>query len=140
MKVRIKKLTPDAVVPTKAHPTDAGIDLTAVSKTYDLENDVVSYGFGLAFEIPDGYAGFVFPRSSVYKTGMGLSNCVGIVDSAYRGEVSAKFYPSAREKDYEIGDRVAQMVILPYPEIELEVAEELADGERGTNGYGSSGK
>ena len=90
MKVKIKKLHPDAVVPSYAHSTDCGLDLTAVSKTFDEYGNVV-YGFGLAFEIPEGYAGFIFPRSSNHKSGLLLTNSVGILDSCYRGEVTAKF-------------------------------------------------
>jgi dUTP pyrophosphatase len=173
MKVNIKKLHPDAVVPSYAHSTDCGLDLTAVSKTFDEYGNVV-YGFGLAFEIPEGYAGFIFPRSSNHKSGLLLTNSVGILDSCYRGEVTAKFAsrtklsrpakfweklkllfgsnPEGRNmavttnevwnKDinYNIGDRVAQMVILPYPKVEFVEVDELSDTERGTGGYGSTGK
>lgn len=157
MKVKIKKLHPDAVIPSYAHATDCGMDLTAVSRTFDEYGNVV-YGFGLAFEIPEGYAGFIFPRSSNYKSGLLLTNCVGIVDSGYRGEVMAKFvtrlnYPSYEnenkskirhiydeDKTYNIGDRVAQMVILPYPKVEFVEVDELSNSDRGDGGYGSTGR
>lgn len=157
MKVKIKKLHPDAVVPTYAHETDCGMDLTAVSRTFDECGNVV-YGFGLAFEIPEGYAGFIFPRSSNHKSGLLLTNSVGVIDAGYRGEVTAKFitqlnYPSYEDehkskirhiydenKIYNVGDRVAQMVILPYPKVEFVEVDELSDTERGTGGYGSTGK
>ena len=90
LKVKIKKLHKDAVIPSYAHSTDCGLDLTAVSKTYDEYGNVV-YGFGLAFEIPEGYAGFIFPRSSNHKSGLLLTNSVGVIDSGFRGEVTAKF-------------------------------------------------
>jgi dUTPase len=90
MKVNIKKLHPDAVIPSYAHATDCGMDLTAVSKTFDEYGNVV-YGFGLAFEIPEGYAGFIFPRSSNHKSELLLTNSVGVIDAGFRGEVTAKF-------------------------------------------------
>lgn len=80
MKVKIKKLHPDAVLPAYSTSGSAGMDLTAVSKTYD-EHGNVHYGFGLAFEIPEGYVGLIFPRSSCAKFDLSLSNCVGVIDS-----------------------------------------------------------
>lgn len=173
LKVKIKKLHADAVVPNYAHSTDCGMDLTAISKTFDKHGNVV-YGFGLAFEIPKGYAGFIFPRSSNHKSGLLLTNSVGILDSCYRGEVTAKFAsrtklsrpakfweklkllfgsnPEGRNMavtinevwdediNYNIGDRVAQMVILPYPKVTFEEVSELSETERGDGGYGSTGK
>lgn len=139
MKVRIKKLHPDAVIPVKAHPSDAGFDLTAVS--VESEQEIVTYHTGLAFEIPEGYVGLVFPRSSIYKKDLLLSNCVGVIDSHYRGEVLAKFriqFPNLFR--YGTGDRIAQMLILPYPEVEFEESDELSDTDRGEGGYGSTGK
>lgn len=140
MKVRIKKLHPDAVVPKKAHLTDAGFDLTCVSMEEDYVKEIVTYHTGIAFEIPKGYVGLVFPRSSVYKVQLDLSNAVGVVDSGYRGEVTFKFRvmkPHIRR--YGVGDRVGQLIIMPYPEIEFEEVEELSESDRGTNGYGSTG-
>lgn len=150
MKVKIKKLYTDAILPTKAHSTDAGWDLYAHSKTSDKLN--VVYGTGLAFEIPQGYVGLLFPRSSNAKTDLLLSNSVGVVDSGYRGEVLFKFKGSLRCHDdfmvgeygnprtYEIGDRIGQMIIIPYPDVEFVEVDELSDSDRGTGGYGSSGK
>ena len=138
MQVRFKKLHPDAVIPQYAKPGDAGLDLTAVSCRF--ENDQVIYGTGLAVEIPDGYVGLIFPRSSVYKTGLVLSNCVGVADSGYRGELGARFYTAGYGMDYGPGDRICQLVILPYPQIEPVEAEELSSTERGTGGWGSSGR
>lgn len=140
MKIKIKKLNPLAVVPKKAHQTDAGFDLHAVSKNYDDDGNVV-YGCGLAFEIPEGYMGLVFPRSSNARTSLLLSNSVGVIDSGYRGEVTAKFKSISplHEAEYKIGERFAQIIFLPIPNVELEVVEELSDSERGIGGYGSSG-
>jgi dUTP pyrophosphatase len=148
MIVKIKKLSKDAVVPKKAHATDAGFDLVAVSKEYDDDNNVV-YGTGLAFEIPDGHVGLLFPRSSNAKKDLVLSNCVGVIDSGYRGEVTLKFKRLVRtgpagawtgKNRYDIGDRIGPLIIMPIPDIEFVEAGELSDSERGTGGYGSSGK
>lgn len=161
MKVKIKKLHPDAVLPSYSTSGSAGMDLTAVSKEYD-EYGNVHYGFGLAFEIPEGYVGLIFPRSSCAKFDLSLANAVGVIDSDYRGEVTAKFKPTLYfftcygwnvngephvqspsnpfEKGYNIGDRVAQMIIMPYPKIEWEEVEELSGTERGTGGYGHTGR
>ena len=144
MKVKIKKLYADAILPTKAHATDAGYDLYAHSKSYDEYGNVV-YGSGVAMEIPRGYVGLVFPRSSNSKRHLILSNSVGVVDSGYRGEILFKFKLTHKFGDntqdvYELGDRIGQIIIMPYPEIEFVEVEKLSDSDRGTGGYGSSGK
>lgn len=140
MIVKVKKLNPNAVINNYAKPGDAGIDLTAVSKTYEGMNPV--YGTGLAFEIPEGYVGLVFPRSSVCKQDLILSNCVGVIDSGYRGEVMLKFKATEHSmtREYAIGDRIGQIIIMPYPQVTLVEADELSETERGAGGYGSSGK
>ena len=150
MEVRIKKLHPNAVIPTYAKDGDAGMDLTAVTKSSDRDGNIV-YGTGLAFEIPEGYVGLVFPRSSLSRLDIALSNCVGVIDSGYRGEVTVKFKPAMlfnreqrpiilNNRIYEVGERVAQIIIIPYPQITFVEADELSETERGTGGYGSSGK
>lgn len=150
MEVRIKKFHPDAVIPKYAKTGDAGMDLTAVTKSYDCDGNIV-YGTGLAFEIPEGYVGLVFPRSSLSRLDIALSNCVGVIDSGYRGEVTVKFKPAMlfnreqrpiilNNRSYEVGERVAQIIIIPYPQITFIEADELSETERGTGGYGSSGK
>jgi dUTP pyrophosphatase len=156
MKVKIKKLHKDSVLPSYAKYGDAGMDLTAVSKSVDYDGNSV-YGIGLAFEIPFGYVGYIFPRSSNSKTNLRLTNSVGVIDSGYRGEVMVKFrndnfancnYTLKNDivmgtlglpKEYDIGDRVAQLIIMPIPTIEFEEVNELNETERGTNGYGSTG-
>ncbi|MBR0291113.1 MAG: dUTP diphosphatase [Bacteroidales bacterium] len=142
MIVRFKKLHPEAVVPTKAHPQDAGFDLTCT--TVENDDNCISYGTGIAVEIPDGYVGLVFPRSSVYRKDLILSNSVGVIDSNYRGEISMKFKTDGipggfSVAAYEVGDRIGQLLIIPYPEIEFEEAEELSESDRGEGGYGSTG-
>lgn len=125
---------------------DAGIDLTATSLEVDDCGNYV-YGTNRAFEIPKGYVGLLFPRSSISKTKQHQTNSVGVVDSGYRGEVMIKMKPSMTYPNsdnsspyYKVGERVGQLIILPYPEIEFEEADELSDSERGEGGYGSTGK
>jgi len=141
MKLKIKKLSENAVIPTKAHSTDAGYDLTAIGVEIVDQGKFgyIEYSFGLAFEIQEGYAGFIFPRSSISKTGLLLANAVGVIDSSYRGPVTARFKHIPGTKRYEIGDRVAQLVILKLEDVEIEITDTLSDSDRGTGGYGSSG-
>lgn len=141
VRVRIKKLHPDAVIPTKAHPSDAGFDHTATWSGWNNANKVFEYGFGLSFEIPKGYVGLIFPRSSIYRKDLSLTNCVGVVDSGFRGEVTVKFKSISGRvpESYNVGERVAQMIILPYPEITFVESDTLTDTDRGTGGYGSTG-
>lgn len=139
LEVKIKKLSKNAVIPSYSHSTDAGMDLTAIrAEVYD---GIITYGTGLAFEIPDGYVGLIFPRSSVYRTDLVLSNCVGVIDSGYRGEVTLKFRNKVfAENAYEAGDRVGQMIIMPYPKVSFIEVEDLSNSDRGIVGYGSTGK
>lgn len=140
MKIRIKRLHQNAVIPTYAKHGDAGMDLTATSKSYDENNNVV-YGTGLAVEIPEGYVGLVFPRSSICKKDLFLTNSVGVIDSGYRGEIMAKFkHTDNLPVEYRVGERIAQLIIIPHPYIEFELANELSESERGSGGYGSSGR
>lgn len=142
MKVKFKKLHPDAILPKYAKIGDAGMDLTAISMCYDRTNDVYEFETGLAVEIPEGYVGLIFPRSSVYKTSMQLTNSVGVIDSKFRGPIGFKF--SIRQQEfqsmYEVGDRIGQLIILPYPTIEPELVTELDMSNDRGGGYGSSGK
>lgn len=143
MKVNIKKLDEKAIIPKYAEPGDAGMDLTAISKEWDEENKVWSYGTGLAMEIPEGYVGLIFPRSSVFKQDLSLSNNVGVIDSGYRGEISFKFSEITGngfvDKHYNVGDRIGQIIILPYPQIKFMEVEHLTKTSRGSGGYGSTG-
>lgn len=142
MKVKIKKLHSDAVVPRYAKPGDAGLDLTAVSMKLDSSSagrEMVTFGIGLAVEIPEGHVGLLFPRSSVYKSGLTLTNSVGVIDSGYRGEIMMKFQVSSISNMYKVGDRVGQLLIVPYPKVEFEEVDELSSTERGKGGYGSTG-
>ena len=146
MKVRIKKLNKDAVVPTKAHKTDAGFNLYCTETSIDWMRQELICHTGIAFEIPEGYVGLIFPRSSIANKPLILHNSVGVIDSGYRGEVTAKFFiTDVREfllgdGGYHFGDKICQMIILPYPEVKFEEVEELTKTDRGTGGYGSTGR
>jgi dUTP pyrophosphatase len=152
--VKIKKLNPNAVIPSYAKSGDAGMDLVATSIIKDTPEQI-TYGMGIALEIPEGFVGLVFPRSSVRKTGLQLSNSVGVIDSGYRGELQATFnklfgtermYDETKNTEdtsinfYKVGDRIAQIMIIPYPPIEFMEVDELSDSERGEGGFGSTGK
>jgi dUTP pyrophosphatase len=144
MKVRIKKLNPNAVIPTYAKAGDAGMDLTITNIISETTTDV-TYGFGIALEIPFGFVGLVFPRSSVRKYDLALTNSVGVIDSGYRGELQATFKKTSWLKQdsstkYNIGDKGAQIMIIPHPTIEFEETDELSNTERGDGGFGSTGK
>ena len=143
MIVKIKKLVENAVIPTYAHNTDAGMDLTAVSRNIDAQGNIV-YGTGIAVEIPQGYVGLVFPRSSIAKTDLSLSNAVGVIDSGYRGEITFKFryhHPlDGNVSWYRVGERIGQLIIMPYPKIEFEEVDKLSETERGLGGFGSTNK
>ena len=143
LKIKIKKLHQNAVIPKYAINGDAGLDLTAVSKSTD-ENSCIVYKTGIAIEIPRGYVGLIFPRSSISKVNLSLSNAVGIIDSGYNGEITFKFIKGDRNHiftpEYNVGDRVGQLIIMPYPQIEFEEVSEISETERGSGGYGSTGK
>lgn len=143
MKVKIKKLHPDAVIPTYAKQGDAGLDLVAVdiqlNNTEGISN-IASVRSGLAIEIPEGFVGLLFPRSSIYKNNALLSNSIGVIDSGYRGEICANFYTDTEIFGYKVGDKFAQLIIIPYPPVEFEEVKELSTSDRGEGGFGSTGK
>jgi dUTP pyrophosphatase len=141
MKVRVKKLNENAVIPSYAKDGDAGMDLVATRIISNTTFDV-SYGTDLAMEIPNGFVGLVFPRSSIRKYELALSNSVGVIDSGYRGELQATFKKTngLDSLAYKVGDRIAQIMIIPYPLIEFDEVAELSDTERGEGGFGSTGK
>jgi dUTP pyrophosphatase len=140
MKIKIKKLVEQAVTPSYANSGDAGLDLTAVYIKVEDHNTYgyFEYGTGIAVEIPEGYVGLVFPRSSISKTGMLLTNSVGVIDSSYRGEIKLRYKYISGTKSYEVGDKIGQLIILPYPVIEFEQVEELSSTPRGDGGFGST--
>lgn len=140
LEIKVKKLHSDAVVPKYSKDGDAGLDLIATSVSQkDLQ---ITYGTGISMEIPNGYVGLVFPRSSIRKYDLSLSNSVGVIDSGYRGEIMATFNlknPWSESDIYKVGDRIAQIMIIPYPKIKFIESEELSNSDRGTGGFGSTG-
>ena len=144
LKVKFKKLYVDAVKPSYAKDGDAGLDLTAHTVSSIVNAPYIEYGTGIAVEIPHGYVGLIFPRSSVSKKeNFYLKNSVGVIDSGYRGEIKLRFHKQKdtfqREDRYEVGEKIGQLIIIPYPTIYLEEVQELSSSERGEGGFGSTG-
>lgn len=157
MEIKIKRLSEKAIMPSKAFPTDAGYDLTSISMEYDEYGNVV-YGFGWAFDIPEGYVGLLFPRSSCSKYDVNMPNCIGVIDAGFHGEVKAKFRPTSvqpirgaksdcieiyhrnRADIFKVGDKCAQMVIVEIPKVSFVEAEELPKSLRGEGGWGHTGR
>lgn len=134
-------MTEDAgYVPAYAHEGDAGLDLRAVEDYAIPAGRSVMVRTGLRAEIPSGCVGLVFPRSGLGSKGVTLRNAVGVVDSGYRGEVMAAVW-NTTEKPVRVksGDRICQLVVMPYCPCTIEEAGELSDTERGTDGHGSTG-
>lgn len=141
MKVLFKKLVPEAEKPKFGKPGDAGADLVATSVEERNDHQVV-YGTGLAVEIPEGMVGLIFPRSSIRNYELVLSNSVGVIDSGYRGEIMATFLKGKKhnpDEIYKVGDRIAQLVIMPVPLVQYTEVAELSETNRGTGGHGSTG-
>ncbi|MFW5847614.1 MAG: dUTP diphosphatase [bacterium] len=140
MELKFKKLSKKATTPKYANETDACFDLVATTK--EIYDGFIEYGTGIAMEIPKGYVGLLFSRSSVTKKSLILKNSVGIIDSGYRGEIKFRFYNTSNYNNnvYEIGDRVGQMMIIPIPTIDLAEVDELEDSDRGEGSFGSTGK
>jgi len=150
MRIKIKKLHPDAVIPSKGHNSDFCYDCIATSAE-EIAPNVWKYGLGFAIEIDRTNAIYdvkdlnlsidIRPRSSVWKTGMILSNCEGTIDEGYRGEVCAIFYHVMPNMPrYKVGDRIIQIKLGDAEALSFESVEELSDTERGSGGFGSTGK
>lgn len=143
MQIKFKKLHENAVLPHYAKPGDMGMDVVATDYEFNSEYQCHVYHTGLAFEVPEGYGMLIFPRSSNRKTDAYLTNSVGVLDSGYRGELMLCFKnrdPQDVIPPYKVGDRVGQIMIIPYPQIEFIETEELSSTERGEGGFGSTGK
>lgn len=141
--VKIRKSHPDAVIPTYAHPGDAGMDVTAV--WVQMTEDYIEYDTGLQFQLPEGYVMLIFPRSSNSKKDLLLANSVGVLDSGYTGNLKLRFKRTVKTFDnlnkiYKVGDRIGQIVIIPYPAVNFTEVSEFEETERGSNGFGSSGE
>lgn len=145
MNIKIAKINPNAKLPTQATEGSDGLDLYATEVVYDKENNKLICKSGIAIELPKGYCGLLFPRSSVSFTRLRLANSVGLIDNDYRGEITAVFDIKDFEKyksDYKVGDRFAQLKITASPNVNIEEVpyEELSSTTRGKGGYGSTGK
>lgn len=146
MEVKFKKLSDKAILPSKAHVSDAGLDLTCTgieSEINECGQFILVYHTGLAVEIPEGYVGYIFPRSSVSKKSVILCNSVGVIDAGYRGELLLKYRNTSGDSIpavYNVGDKIGQLVIMPIPTIEPILAEDLSESDRGEGGFGSSDK
>jgi dUTP pyrophosphatase len=137
----IQRLRDEAVLPQRAYPGDAGLDLSSCERVEIPPGERAVVHTGLAVAIPDGYAGFVQPRSGLaMRHGIALVNSPGLVDSGYRGEIKVVLLNTDRQAPFvvEPGMRVAQLVVLPVPEVELVEVDELPESERGVRGFGSS--
>lgn len=145
MEIKFKKLSDKAIMPSKAHKTDAGFDLTATNITTELNECgqlVIVYHTDLALEIPEGYFAQLMPRSSIAKKSLRLTNSCGVIDSGYRGEVLGKFIATTDVVPavYKAGDKFVQLVILPVPDVEFVESDNLSESDRADDGYGSSDK
>lgn len=165
MQVKFKKLNKKAVIPTKAHPTDAGFDMVAVTKT--VTDKYVEYDTGIATAIPVGHVGLLFANSRVSKYDLDLANAVGVADSNYRGPIKfrykhtiqpqtgilahkTKYFNLVKDvepvpipfhpKEFTVGDVVGQLIIIPIPDVEFIEVDELDETDRGEGGFGSTEK
>ncbi|MGN0170618.1 MAG: dUTP diphosphatase [Lachnospiraceae bacterium] len=143
MKVKIKKLSESAVLPTRGSSSAAGYDLYAdVKKELIAPGETIKIPVGVSMEIPEGYFGGIFARSGLStKEGLRPANCVGVIDSDYRGPILVPLHNDSNiTREVVMGEKIAQMVILPYLAVEFEEVEELAETKRGEGGFGSTGK
>lgn len=144
MKINIKKLKENAIIPTRGSEQAAGYDLYACNKAsiVIMPHNTVKVGTGLAIEIPQGYFGAIFARSGLAtKQGLRPSNCVGVCDSDYRGEYIVALHNDTDETQIiNPMERIAQLVVMPYLPVEFNVVSELSETKRGCGGFGSTGK
>jgi len=141
IEVAFRRLRDDAVLPSRAYPGDAGLDLAACQRVELGPGERALVSTGLAVAIPEGYAGFVQPRSGLASEhGISMVNSPGLIDSGYRGELRVILLNTDRAATFvvEPGMRIAQLVVLPVPEVELVELDALPESERGTSGFGSS--
>lgn len=144
MEINVKKLNDKAILPIKSHESDACFDLTCSSITTEIGEDgqlIIDYHSGISIEIPEGYVGLLFCRSSIFKKSLTLTNCVGVIDSGYRGELIAKFKTNTNVVPavYKEGERFCQLMIIANPKIELKEVENLSESDRNEGGFGSTG-
>jgi dUTP pyrophosphatase len=143
VRLEVARLRPDALLPTRAHDADAGLDLYAVHAQHLAPGERASVGTGIAVAIPAGHAGLVLPRSGLAaRHGVTLVNAPGLIDPGYRGEVRVLLANTDRDAAVDIaaGDRIAQLLVVEFAAVEIEAADTLAPSERGDGGFGSSGR
>ena len=141
IELQIQRLRPEASLPGRAYPGDAGLDLAAVERVVLRPGERAVVPTGIAVAIPEGFAGFVQARSGLaMRHGIAVVNSPGLVDSGYRGELRVILLNTDRDETFvvEAGDRIAQLVVLPVPELDLVEVEELPESERSVRGFGSS--
>ena len=147
MQIKVKKVNPDAIIPTHGSEMAAGYDLYACG--IKNEDGVQIYpgaaetiGTGIAMEIPNGYVGLLFGRSGMaFKRGLRLSTCVSVLNPDFRGEINCQIRnDSSKPRDIKNGDRIAQLVVVPCMMLEFVLADELSDTNRGVGGFGSTGR
>ena len=134
-------LTGDAKLPKRSSAEAAGHDLFSTGVT-ETPNGIIIHTINVAVKIPDGYVGLIFPRSSIYKTGLMLANSVGVIDSDFTGEMKAMFIRTGKksDKEYVAGDKICQLVIVPYAPPQFNVVDKLEETVRGSGGFGSTGR
>lgn len=140
--IPIKLLSSNAQIPHMAYNGDAGVDLRSVEHIVLKPQERAMVATGLAIALPEGYAGFVLPRSGIAaKHGISIVNAPGLIDSNYRGELKVVLQNTDISDSFtiEIGDRIAQLIVMPVPTINFEQVEELTESQRGVSGFGSSG-
>lgn len=144
LSINYSKLVDHAFEPEYSSIGAAGLDLKCVDVSYNYELGFMEYGTGIAIQIPEGFVGLLFPRSSVSNTPHSLANSVGVIDSDYRGEIIFRFRNTTKvEEDYNAysyGDKIGQLIIVPYPKIILKEVKQLEDTKRGFGGFGSTGR
>jgi dUTP pyrophosphatase len=143
VQLRVARLADNALLPSRAHPGDAGLDLHAAEAATLEPGERVSVGTGIAVEIPKGHAGLVLPRSGLaMRHGIALANAPGLIDSGYRGELRVLLLNTDREESFDVvvGERIAQLVVSPVAKPGVVAVEELSESERGGGGFGSSGR
>lgn len=141
--LRVRLLSDAARLPSRATAGDAGLDLYSSEEALLEPGERASVGTGIAIEVPEGHAGLVLPRSgTAARHGIALVNAPGLIDAGYRGEVRVLLLNTDRAESFRIepGDRIAQLLVTPFAELEPIEAEELAASERGDGGFGSSGR
>ena len=143
MKLKVKKLVPEAVLPKKANESDAGYDLVAINDG-TITGKYIEYNIGLSIEVPEGYHTEIYPRSSVSKYDLVLANSIGVIDHGYRGPLICRFKIITKDNFvnptvYKKGDKIAQLLVKKTEHFEIEEVQDLSETERGEGGFGSSG-